>query len=329
VTGLRVAVIAGGASTEANVSRASASAVCEALGRAGHRSELLELEPRLGARLAESSFDLVFPVTHGPVGEDGCLQGLLEVLELPYVGSGVLASALAASKPHAKVFFRRAGLPVPEEALVRRGDDLGRAARSVRAAIGSGVVVKPASGGSAIATSRVAADADEAVLIAALEAALTVDSVTLVERLVTGREVTCGVLDDDEAPIAFPPTLILSKSSDWYDFASRYAVGGSEHRCPAPLPASVNARVQELAVAAFRALDCRDLARVDFVVGDASDDTRVTLLEVNTLPGMTATSLYPEAAGFAGFDFPTLCDRLARRAHARPKRARPVEMPMP
>lgn len=324
---MRVAIVAGGPSTEANVSRSSARAVQSALGEAGHASEIIELGAELGAALAGASFDVVFPVAHGPVGEDGCLQGWLEVLDVPYVGSGVLASALAASKPHAKVMFRAAGLPLAPEELVRRGETLTDRASAVRSRLGRSVVVKPASGGSAIATTRIRDAASDTELVSALELALGVDHTALVEGFVPGHEVTCGVLDDADGVRALPPTLILSKASDWYDFRSRYAPGGSEHRCPAPLPEAVTRRVQEVALAAFLALGCRDLGRVDFVVGEGEGS--VTLLEINTLPGMTATSLYPEAAAAAGIPFPELCDRLVRRAHARPRREAPDALPMP
>jgi D-alanine-D-alanine ligase len=322
---LSVAVIAGGPSREAAVSRTSAAGVAGALDEAGHRVRTLELDASLPEALAREPLDVVFPITHGPVGEDGCLQGLLEVLDLPYVGSGVLASALAMSKPHAKRMFRAAALPVTEDREVVRGDDLEAAVRSLRAELGAALVVKPASGGSAIGVSRVAAEAPDGELRLALERALADGQGALVEPFVRGAEVTCGVLDEPGGARAFPPTLILSVAADWYDFTSRYAAGGSEHRCPAPLPEAVTRRVQQVAVAAHRALGARDLSRVDFVVADSE----VVLLEVNTLPGMTPTSLYPEAAAAAGIAFPELCDRLVRRAQARPRRERVVELPMP
>jgi D-alanine-D-alanine ligase len=327
---LSVAVVAGGPSSEANVSRASASGVATALAEAGHSVRVVELDAALARALAEAPPDVVFPITHGPLGEDGCLQGLLEVLDLPYVGSGVLASALAASKPHAKLLFRAAGLAVAEELLVTRQDDLAASARRARERLGDAVVVKPASSGSAIGVTRVAGDAPLSELEGALETALALDTVALVERFAPGNEVTCGVLEDAAGVArALPPTLIFSKAADWYDFNSRYAAGGSEHACPAPLAEGLTERVQRMAVLAHRALGARDLSRVDFVVGEGAVDTAVTLLEVNTLPGMTATSLFPEAAAISGVPFPELCARLVRRAHARPRRQRPAELPMP
>lgn len=328
MTAFSVAVVAGGPSSEAAVSRASAAGVEQALTDAGHSPRVLELDRDLPAALARD-VDVVFPVTHGPLGEDGCLQGLLEVLDLPYVGSGVLASALSASKPHAKVHFAQVGLPLAEERLVQRGQDPRSRAASLRAELGRALFVKPASGGSAIGVGLVRASDDDGVLVQALEAALAVDPVALVERFVAGQEITCSVLDDESGePRALPPTLILSRANDWYDFESKYASGGSEHRCPAPLPEPLYARVQELAIVAHQALGARDLSRVDFVVSE-SEPVPITLLELNTLPGMTATSLFPEAAAAAGIPFPELCDRLVRRAHARPRREIPGALPMP
>jgi D-alanine-D-alanine ligase len=330
MSSLSVAVIAGGPSSEAAVSRASAAAVHTALKQAGHRPVVLELDADLATGLGQGRFDVAFPVTHGPVGEDGCLQGLLEVLALPYVGSGVLASALAASKPHAKTMFRLAGLPVAGDALVRRGEHLGQRARQLRAELGQAVVVKPASGGSAIGVSRVAEESDDAVLVEALAVALDADDCALVESFLPGSEVTCGVLEADAGMARpLPPTRIMSRAAEWYNFESKYAAGGSEHRCPAGFDSPVTQRIQQLAVAAHCALGARDLSRVDFIVGDEHSAASVTVLELNSLPGMTATSLYPEAAAVAGLDFPTLCDLLARGAYRRPRRVVPAAVPMP
>jgi D-alanine-D-alanine ligase len=332
--GLTVAVVAGGPSSEASVSRASAAGVERALGQAGHAPRVLELTPALGAELRAAPPDVVFPAVHGAVGEDGCLQGLLEILGLPYVGSGVLASALAMSKPHAKVHFRAAGLPVAGDLSVRRGDDLPTVARRLLAEVGPRLVVKPGAGGSAIGVAVLTEGVTEAALVLALERALGLDETVLVERFVAGKEVTCAVLEDERGePRALPPTLILPQAGAFYDFKSKYGTKGSVHQCPAPFPAVLIATIQAQAVAAHLALGCRDLSRVDFVVdddaagGDGAGQT--TLLEVNTLPGMTATSLFPEAAQAAGIPFQALCDRLVRKAHARPRARAPEAVAMP
>jgi D-alanine-D-alanine ligase len=327
---LTVAVVQGGPSSEAEVSRASATSVEAALVASGHRVARLELNALLAEALRTGGYDVVFPVTHGAVGEDGSLQGLLEVLDLPYVGSDVLASALAMNKRVAKVLFAAAGLPVAPSFTARRpAVPSAEASREVAelalGEVGAAVVVKPCSSGSAIGVARFADGATVEALGAALEAAWAVDDSALVERFAPGREITCGVLGTGELAIALPPTEIFAPKDAFYTYEARYAPGRSEHRCPAPLGEALVRRVQEVAVAAHRALGCRDLCRADFVV----DASSVTLLEVNTLPGFTATSLYPEAAGVAGISMPELCDRLATMAFRRGPPRRNTALPLP
>jgi D-alanine-D-alanine ligase len=318
---LSVAVVQGGPSTEAEVSRASAAGVANALTEAGHRPVRLELDAFLAESLRTGGYDVVFPVVHGAVGEDGSLQGLLEVLDLAYVGSGVLASALAMHKRIARILFERAGLPVARGLALARGAAGPGAARAAaeraRAELGPAIVVKPSSHGSAIGVSRLEADAPLADVIAAIEAVWELDDFAVVEQFARGGEVTCGVLDGDAGPFALPPTEIQSPHDPFYTFAARYAPGRSVHVCPAKLAGGLVQRVQEVAVAAHVALGCRDLSRVDFVVGSEGEERPVTLLEVNTLPGMTSTSLFPEAAAVHGLPMQRLCDALVTRAHAR------------
>jgi D-alanine-D-alanine ligase len=333
---LSVAVVQGGPSTEAEVSRASAAGVAAALTEAGHAVVRLELDARLAEALRTGAPDVVFPAVHGAVGEDGSLQGLLEVLGLPYVGSAPLASALAMHKDMARVHFERAGLPVARGlALERRGAGeeggggaLAAVARA-RAAVGAAVVVKPSSHGSAIGVARFEAAAPDADVARALEQVWAIDEVALIEHFARGREVTCGVLQLDEGTEALPPTEILSPADAFYTYEARYAPGRSVHVCPAPLDEEVGAGVRRIATAAHRALGCRDLSRVDFVVGDGDDGAAITLLEVNTLPGMTPTSLYPEAAAARGLTMPALCDALVRRAWARGPTPRFEPRPLP
>jgi D-alanine-D-alanine ligase len=324
---LSVAVVQGGQSTEAEVSRASAQGVAKALTDAGHRAVRFELDAFLSESLRTGGYDVAFPVTHGAVGEDGSLQGLFEVMEMPYVGSGVLASALAMNKDAARVFFERAGLPVARGLALARGDALATAARA-RAAIGASLVVKPCSHGSAIGVSRIESAAPDAEVANALEAVWAIDDVALVEHFARGREVTCGV--HQAASIeALPPTEIFAPEDAFYTYEARYAPGRSEHVCPARLPPAVLERVRAIAIAAHACLGCRDLSRVDFVVGDGADADAVTLLEVNTLPGMTATSLYPEAAATAGLSMPELCAGFVARAYMRGPTRRVAARPMP
>jgi D-alanine-D-alanine ligase len=336
-TRLSVAVVQGGPSAEAEVSRASARAVADALKEAGHAVIRVELDGYLAESIRTGGHDVVFPAVHGAVGEDGALQGLLEVLDVPYVGSRVLPSALAMDKRSARRVFAEAGLPIARGLAAARGvaTSLAFAARA-RREIGARLVVKPAASGSAIGVARLDASATDADVAAAIDAAWALDDVAIVEHYARGREVTCGVLDvvdrvERHGPgaRAFPPTEIVTPSDAFYTYQARYAPGRSVHQCPAALAPAVFSRVQAIAVAAHEALGCRDLSRADFVVGDDDDASAITLLEVNTMPGFTGTSLYPEAAAAFGLSFPALCDALVRSAHTRGTSRRNAPLPLP
>jgi D-alanine-D-alanine ligase len=315
---MKVTVVQGGASAEAEVSRVSAKGVIAALERRGHEPSVLELGPSLSQSLVELKPDVVFPLAHGALGEDGCLQGLLEILELPYVGSGVLASALGADKAQAKVFYRAQGLPVAREIRLAPGgegspqfwSDLGSRARSE---LGKEWMVKPNSGGSAVGATRLAGSFTLEDLERAVFEARRVSPEVLLESYHRGQELTCGVLETDRGPTALPPTLIESTHGDWYDFASKYSSGGSRHTCPAPLPTDTRRAIEQAALAAHRALGARDLSRSDFILGEEG----FIVLETNTLPGMTQVSLFPEAAAVFGIPFDELIESLVRRAWAR------------
>jgi D-alanine-D-alanine ligase len=309
------------------VSRASALGVAKALSEAGHAVVCLELDVHLAESLRTGGYDVVFPVAHGAVGEDGSLQGLLEVLELPYVGSGVLASAVAMHKGVARTLLSAAGLPVADGIALGRGD--ARAAvEEVRRKVGARLVVKPASHGSAIGVCRLDENASPDEVSQALEAVWELDNVAVVEHFARGREVTCGVLELEQ-PVALPPTEILAPRDPFYNYQARYALGRSIHICPAELEPQIARKLREVAIAAHVALGCRDLSRVDFIVGDDGRPNHLTLLEVNTIPGMTATSLYPEAAAAHGLPMPSLCDLLVTRAHARGPTPRLRALPLP
>lgn len=327
---MRVAIVAGGPSSEAEVSRASAQGVAQALRTAGHDVHVFELGDSVARDLAEWRPEVAFPVTHGALGEDGCLQGLLEVMDLPYVGSGVLASALAADKTAAKTAFAAHGLPLAASTSLRSlpaEAELPEELARLRGVLGPAFVVKPAGGGSAIGVSVLGEDSGPSDLGAALRSVFDIDAVALVETFWRGSEATCGVLEDaDGEPRALPPTLIRARAAGFYDFKSKYGSGGSEHVCPAPFEEALTQRLQETAVAAHRALGARDLSRTDFIV---QDDGQFIVLELNSLPGMTKTSLFPEAAAASGISFPALCDRLVRKAAARPRRRALRGVPLP
>lgn len=301
----RVAVLMGGRSAEREVSLNTGLQVGDALESRGFDVVRIDSgDADFIERLAASGAGAVFICLHGRFGEDGTVQGLLELMDLPYVGSGVLASALAMDKVTSKHVFTCEGIRTPEYVALRRG--AGADVGLISARLGVDVVVKPATEGSAIGVHIVH---DESELPAALEEAFTHDDVVLVERFVTGVEVTVGVLGNDE-PVALP-TLQIVPEHDFYDYESKYVPGMSRHIIPAGIPEAERAECARLAVASHVALGCRGLSRADMIV---TDDGAVYLLEVNTIPGMTSTSLFPDAAAAAGIEFPELCERLVSLA---------------
>ncbi len=309
---LKIALIAGGPSREAAVSRSSAAEVNKALRSAGFDVELMELDATLTRTLLAYAPDVVFPVLHGPPGEDGTIQGYLDILGMPYVGSGVHASAAAMDKSLAKAVFRRVGLPVCDDIVFAPHSPVADAAATVLRKMGDRVVVKPLRQGSAIGVTPVMNGGD---LVAPLELAFGMGDGVLVEPFVLGMEATVGVLDIHGAtPRAFPPIEISTPQGTWYDYQHRYTVGESQHVIPARVSETVRNALQSVAIAAHVALGCRDLSRADFIVRDSGE---IVLLEVNTLPGMTPTSLYPDGAKAVGIDFAELMRQLVESAHRR------------
>jgi D-alanine-D-alanine ligase len=262
---------------------------------------LVVLDP--GAVPADlGTVDVVFPLLHGSYGEDGTLQGLLELAGVPYVGSGVFASAAAMDKHHMKQLLRSAGLDTPAFVLARRGQAIPRAVRD----LGFPVFVKPARGGSSIGISKVeSADA----LQAALDEAHRHDPKALVEQAVAGREVECGVLAgaDGRPEASIPAEVRVTGGQSFYDFEAKYLSDATEFDIPPDVDADIVERIRSCAVQAFDALDCEGLARVDFFV---TDDGRVLVNEINTMPGFTPASMFPRMWAAAGVDYPTLISRL-------------------
>jgi D-alanine-D-alanine ligase len=258
------------------------------------------------------SVDVVFPVLHGPYGEDGTLQGLLELADVPYVGSGVLASAAAMDKAVAKKLLAAVGIAVAPAVVVRAArwaDDRDGVVDEVRA-LGLPVFVKPARGGSSIGITRVSELGD---LPAAVEEALRCDPKVLVEAAVVGREVECGILEDAHGrpEASVPAEVRVVGDYEFYDFEAKYLDSATELDVPADLPPDVTERLQAMARAAYDALDCEGLARVDFFV---ADDGGLTVNEVNTMPGFTPSSMFPRMWAASGVDYPTLVDRLVQAA---------------
>ncbi|GAB2768959.1 D-alanine--D-alanine ligase family protein [Amycolatopsis magusensis] len=262
---------------------------------------------------AIGAVDVIFPVLHGAFGEDGTIQGLLELADVPYVGAGVLASATAMDKEFAKKLLAAEGLPSGEYAVLRRGQSTLPDAERER--LGLPVFVKPARAGSSIGISKVT---DWSQLDAAIALARETDPKVLVEAAVVGRELECGVLEfpDGRVEASLPAEIrvLATDESAWYDFETKYLGEAAELDIPAKLDDQVTERLREMAVAAFHALDCQGLARVDFFVGA---DGELTINEVNTMPGFTTTSAYPKMWAVTGVDYPTLLSTLVETAIAR------------
>ncbi len=305
-----MAVLCGGSSAEAEVSRASGRCVAEALGSTYANVSLLELDASVAELLGEAGAEVVFPILHGPPGEDGTLQGFLEVLRLPYVGSGVRASAIAIDKVVSKHVFRAHGLPVARDLVVDRSEGSACAVRRARDHLGERLVVKPVSQGSAVGVTLLSPGAD---FEGAFEEAFSFEAQVLVEERIEGREITAGVLERDGLEV-FPLVEVRTPGDSWYDYEHRYTDGLSEHLIPAPLPEEQYRRVEQISRDAHTVLGCRDWSRPDFIVPASGEPI---LLEVNTLPGMTPTSLYPDAARSGGLPFEDLVAYLVERALTR------------
>lgn len=260
--------------------------------------------------------DVALICLHGRFGEDGTIQGMLELLEIPYTGSGVLASALAMDKVMSKKLFICEGIPTPQSLVVRSRADADSYLRQLAAgtaAVPCPVVVKPSRQGSTIGISIVQ---DPANMAAALSTALAYDDEVLVEQYIAGIEITAPVLGNDELEAL--PLIEIIPASGVYDYEAKYTPGATEEICPARLPADVTAAAQDLAIRSHRALGCRGVSRTDMMVtldeNGAPRADGIWVLEVNTIPGMTPTSLLPRSAETAGLSFPQLVDRMVRLA---------------
>jgi D-alanine-D-alanine ligase len=302
---LSIAVLAGGTSAEREVSLNTGAQVVTALGERGHRVTTLDsADAAFIDQVRAGGYDAVFICLHGRHGEDGTIQGLLELLGLPYVGSGVLASSLAMDKVMSKRVFLAERLKTPAFAVLRGGEpaDCDAIVRD----LGGRLVVKPASEGSSVGMSIVHEPGE---LPAALELAFEHDDSVVVEAFVSGIEVTVGVIGNDD--LTALPTLEVVPVNEYYDYESKYVPGMSRHIIPARISEDARAECQRVAIAAHRALGCRGMSRADMIVTSVDD---VYLLEVNTIPGMTRTSLLPDAARAAGIEFAELCERLVELA---------------
>ncbi len=301
----RVTVLMAGLSAEREVSQASGANCASALKEAGYAVETLDAGTDLGtliAQLQQQKPDVVFNALHGRYGEDGNIQGVLNLLKIPYTHSGLMASAIAMDKTMAKRLFTDAGLRVPEGKLLSRaevmsGDPMPRP-----------YVVKPYNEGSSVGV-NIIRPGDNAKPFAGID--WPYGEFVLVERFIPGRELTCGIMGDKAMAVTE-----LRPKSGFYDYANKYTEGFTEHLIPAPVPADVYAEIQRMSVAAYQAVGCRGVARCDFRYDDTGKGgvDEVYLLEINTQPGFTALSLVPEMARHAGISYPELVSWMVERA---------------
>lgn len=288
-----VAVLMGGWSAEREISLKSGAAVAAALEGEGYRVTRIDVGRDVAARLAELKPDVCFNALHGRFGEDGCVQGVLECLGIPYTHSGVLASALAMHKERAKDVMRPAGVPVADAEVVTRAE---AASRHV---LPPPYVVKPVAEGSSVGVVIVRPGDNRPPEIIATES--TAEELVMVERFIPGRELTCAMIGDFVSEVI---EIVPLKGLAFYDYEAKYAPGGSQHVLPANILPDVYQLVRKYTLDACRALGCRGAARADFRYDDTADGAgELICLEVNTQPGMTETSLVPELAQHAGWSF--------------------------
>ena len=301
----KVVVLCGGKSEERKVSLESGKSVAAALREEGYNVDVLDPAKKEDlVQLIEGDYTVAFLATHGRYGEDGTLQGFMEIIGLPYTGSGVYASALAMNKCKTKQAYEAAGLPTLPSVILKK--NVGWSIDAIIEKLGEHCVVKAAKEGSSIGL--YIAEGKDAIE-EAIAKAFEFDDEVLVERYCKGRELTVGVVGNDN-PKALPIIEIIPRES-FYDYESKYAPGGSEHVCPARIDAETTNKIQECAEAAHRVIGCRGESRTDFLL---EENGSFWMLETNTLPGMTATSLLPDAASKQGMPYGKLCEHLLELA---------------
>jgi D-alanine-D-alanine ligase len=303
---IRLALLSGGKSSEREVSLKSGAQVLEALDKSKYDIKRYDPQTDLNQLIADApNLDVALIIMHGRWGEDGTIQGLLDLLELPYQGSGVMASAVGMNKEVSKMLYQQAGLKVPREMYFSRHDIINPAA--VEVVVGLPAIIKPVNEGSSIGIT--VAHSPEQVLDG-INHALRFDHRVLVEEFITGLEVTSAILGNDDLQTLPLVEIIPGESYHFFDHEAKYKPGATKEIVPARLSPEMTTLVQECGLKAHQALGCRGYSRTDTII--RGDD--IYVLETNTIPGMTATSLFPQAAAAAGIPFPDLLDRLVELA---------------
>ncbi len=302
-----IGVLMGGLSKEREISLRSGNAVLEALLQRGYDAVPIDVAADVAEVLKAKEVEVAFLALHGRFGEDGCIQGLLEILSIPYTGSSVLASALAMDKYLSKDIARAEGLPTPDYHFFDgMHDDLHAFVSKV--SIPVPLMVKPSREGSTIGITKVEKKED---LEKAISTAFNLDSRVLIEKFIAGRELTVGLLNHEPLPV-----LEVRPKSGFYDYEAKYTPGKTEYLCPAELPEALAKKIQDYAKRINQRLGCEGVARADFIL---SEDQIPYFLEINTLPGMTGTSLVPKAAAAAGISFADLVEKILSSARVKVK----------
>lgn len=301
---MKIAVLYGGVSKEREVSISSSKGIIAALKENGHDVIAIDFNPEELQTIIELKVDLVFIALHGKYGEDGRVQGLLDMLEIPYVGSGVLSSALAMDKYKAKQLFEKMGIPIAKGLRfnVNQYTNIRSICEKIHANFKPPFVIKPNREGSTLGLTIVKSESEteEAILKAAMS-----DDYIIVEQFIKGRELTVpvmGAMNEEEAL----PIIEIIPQAELYDYEAKYAVGGSEHIIPAPLTEALTELIKSYAVLAHQVLNCETYSRADFIL---AEDNTPYILEVNTLPGMTETSLFPDAAKEVGLSYALMMEK--------------------
>jgi D-alanine-D-alanine ligase len=303
----KIAVVMGGPSKEREISFMTGNAILNALKGKGYNVVAIDLDPKNFAKqLQDNDIEVVFNAIHGLYGEDGRMQSVLEMLGIPYTGSGVLSSAISMDKVYSKRMFEAMKVPTAKCIYLNKKDKLDFVAE-VEKNFSLPVVVKPAAQGSSIGVTIVK---DKAELAKALDDAFSYGEDVLVEAFFKGKEVAGGVMMTEKGAVAMPLVLIEPHSGS-YDFKSKYTKGATTYTCPAPFSVDVTKKLQDIAVAAYKSLGCNGVARADLLLGENGD---AIALEINSVPGMTATSLIPKAAAAMGITFPDLCEMILNGA---------------
>lgn len=305
-----VAVLMGGVSAERDISLITGSKISDSLKRNGYNVKDIDTAGNFCLELQQLNPDAAFIALHGKYGEDGTMQGLLDLMGIEYVGSGVLASALAMDKIMSKRVFESFSIPTPKYVFIDKSSWDDSQVKEITKKIGLPAVIKPSSEGSAIGITIASSEKE---LKRCIETAFNFDKKVLIEEFIDGPEVTVGILGNNP-PVALEIVQIVSLNH-FYDYDAKYTPGKSKHIIPANIPKKIKKKCAAYALQSHKAIGCRDFSRVDIKI--SSDYEKACVLEINTIPGMTETSLYPEAAAASGYDFDTLIDYLIRLPLAR------------